>query len=195
MASLPDIEVVAAEVHASWMQGKLAQGITSRKAENGEELMVPYADLSEPQKEQDRSVVRTVYAAIEKATPRGPWRTLAEINDSLRTSRENPDHREFGYIFFFRGYIESHNIDKITGACLAYPTEALGDDWRHYPVYYCMAGDDSPSQISRGEMLDVCRGGLYDEEFYGDGAEDRCRAAKDKSMTALIAHVRAARGV
>lgn len=62
---LPDIEMVADKVHESWMAAKRNQGIVSRKAEDGEELMVPYAQLSEPQKEMDRSLVRTVYAAIE----------------------------------------------------------------------------------------------------------------------------------
>lgn len=62
---LPDIEMVAEKVHESWMVVKRNQGIVSRKAEDGEELMVPYAQLSEPQKEMDRSLVRTVYAAIE----------------------------------------------------------------------------------------------------------------------------------
>jgi len=65
--SLPDMEIVAAAVHDAWMEGKRAKGIFSRKAEDGEELMVPYEALSEAQKEQDRSTVRTVYAAIEKA--------------------------------------------------------------------------------------------------------------------------------
>jgi hypothetical protein len=65
---LPNIEVVSAAVHEAWMEGKRAKGITSRKAEDGEELMVPYEQLSEPQKEQDRAAVRTVYAAIEKCS-------------------------------------------------------------------------------------------------------------------------------
>lgn len=65
--TLPDIEIVAAAVHRSWMNGKLAQGVTSRKAEDGEELMVEYDQLSEKQKEQDRATVRTVYAAIQEA--------------------------------------------------------------------------------------------------------------------------------
>lgn len=67
-SNLPDIEIVAALVHASWMAGKRKAGITSRKAEDGEELMQDYAKLSEPQKEQDRATVRTVYAAIEQAS-------------------------------------------------------------------------------------------------------------------------------
>ena len=64
---LPDIEIVSAAVHQAWMEGKLAKGITSRKAEDGEELMVPYDQLSEPQKQQDRGTVQAVYAAIQKA--------------------------------------------------------------------------------------------------------------------------------
>jgi hypothetical protein len=61
---LPDIELVSDAVHQSWMDGKKAKGITSRKAEDGEELMVPYSELSEAQKDQDRGLVKTVYAAI-----------------------------------------------------------------------------------------------------------------------------------
>lgn len=63
---LPDIETVSAEVHAAWMDAKREKGVTSRKLESGEELMVPYADLSEEAKELDRGTVRAVYAAIER---------------------------------------------------------------------------------------------------------------------------------
>jgi hypothetical protein len=66
MVSLPDIEQVSAQVHAAWIEAKRAQGITSRKAEDGEELMVPYGQLSEQAKELDRYVVRTLYAAIQQ---------------------------------------------------------------------------------------------------------------------------------
>lgn len=62
---LPDIEVVSAKVHEAWIESKLKQGVTSRKSEGGEELIVPYADLSEPAKELDRATVRAVYKAIE----------------------------------------------------------------------------------------------------------------------------------
>lgn len=71
MQELPDIEKVAAKVHEAWMKGKQAKGITSRKAEDGEELMVPYEQLSEPQKDQDRSTVQAVYAAIKECTAGG----------------------------------------------------------------------------------------------------------------------------
>jgi hypothetical protein len=65
--NLPDIEVVSAAVHAAWMEIKLAQGVTSRLSETGEELMQPYAALSEAAKDLDRGTVWTVYAAIQKA--------------------------------------------------------------------------------------------------------------------------------
>lgn len=65
--TLPDIETVASEVHLAWMESKRAMGVHSRKAEDGEELMVSYAQLSEKAKELDRSAVRAVYAAIERA--------------------------------------------------------------------------------------------------------------------------------
>ena len=64
---LPDIEVVSAKVHEAWMESKRAQGVTSRRSETGEELMVPYEQLSEPAKELDRATVRAVYAAVRAA--------------------------------------------------------------------------------------------------------------------------------
>jgi hypothetical protein len=65
---LPDIEAVSAKVHEAWVRSKRAQGITSRKSETGEELMVPYEQLSEPARELDRDSVRAVYEAIRAAT-------------------------------------------------------------------------------------------------------------------------------
>ena len=68
VSELPDIEVVSAKVHEAWMESKRAQGVTSRKSETGEELMVPYEELSEAAKELDRGSVRAVYEAIRAAT-------------------------------------------------------------------------------------------------------------------------------
>ncbi|MDQ3745720.1 MAG: RyR domain-containing protein [Acidobacteriota bacterium] len=61
---MPDIEAVAAKVHEAWMEAKRARGVSSRRSETGEELMVPYEQLSEEAKELDRSSVRAVYDAI-----------------------------------------------------------------------------------------------------------------------------------
>lgn len=69
---LPDIETVSAEVHAAWMESKRAQGWISRRGSGGEELMVPYDELSEPAKDLDRATVRAVYAAIERSAPPRP---------------------------------------------------------------------------------------------------------------------------
>jgi hypothetical protein len=68
---LPEIEAVAAKVHEAWMETKRAQGLTSRKSESGEELMVDYDQLSEPAKELDRGSVRAVYAAIQSLMDAG----------------------------------------------------------------------------------------------------------------------------
>ena len=62
---LPDVEEVSAKVHEAWMDAKRRAGVTTRKSESGEELMVPYEQLSEEAKELDRSSVRAVYDAIE----------------------------------------------------------------------------------------------------------------------------------
>jgi len=63
--ALPDIELVSAKVHEAWMESKHAQGVTTRKSESGEELMVAYDQLSDKAKELDRATVRAVYKAIE----------------------------------------------------------------------------------------------------------------------------------
>lgn len=65
---LPDIELVSAKVHEAWIETKTKARVTSRKSESGEELMVPYENLSEQAKELDRGTVRAVYAAIEAAS-------------------------------------------------------------------------------------------------------------------------------
>lgn len=65
--NLPDIEIVSAKVHEAWMKSKEAQGVTTRRSEKGEELMVPYSQLSEEAKELDRGTVRAVYEAIHAA--------------------------------------------------------------------------------------------------------------------------------
>ena len=62
--NLPSVELVAAKVHTAWMENKLAAGVTSRKSESGEELMVPYEQLTEEAKELDRASVKAVYQAI-----------------------------------------------------------------------------------------------------------------------------------
>ena len=63
---LPDIEKVSEEVHSAWIASKKNQGIHSRKSEDGEELMIPYNQLSEKAKDLDRNTVKAVYAAIKK---------------------------------------------------------------------------------------------------------------------------------
>jgi hypothetical protein len=68
---LPDVEEVSAKVHEAWMDAKRARGVTSRKSETGEELMVPYEQLSEDAKELDRSSVRAVYDAIREIKKEG----------------------------------------------------------------------------------------------------------------------------
>lgn len=61
---LPDLELVADKVHEAWMETKKRNGVTTRKSEDGEELMVPYSQLSERARELDRASVRAVYDAI-----------------------------------------------------------------------------------------------------------------------------------
>lgn len=68
-ATLPDLELVAAAVHAAWMEQKRAKGITSAPSQStGEEQLRPYAELSNEVQEYDRATVRAVYAAIAAAS-------------------------------------------------------------------------------------------------------------------------------
>lgn len=59
-----DVEAISAKVHDQWMEFKRAKGITTRTSEVGEELMVPYDQLSESAKDLDRGSVRAVLGAM-----------------------------------------------------------------------------------------------------------------------------------
>lgn len=64
---LPDYDLVAARVHAAWCIEKRDAGVTSRpSAVSGRELLVPFDQLEEADKESNRAMVRTVYAAINE---------------------------------------------------------------------------------------------------------------------------------
>lgn len=54
------VERMAEAAHNAWMQHYLDLGYTSRKAEWGEEFMVPYELLSERGKELDRMIMRAI---------------------------------------------------------------------------------------------------------------------------------------
>lgn len=62
----PLIEVMAEEAHAAWMNAYRVLGYSSRKAEWGEEFMVPYNELSEQGKEFDRRIMRAIIRAFYK---------------------------------------------------------------------------------------------------------------------------------
>ena len=83
--NLPNIEVVSSKVHEAWMQSKLAQGVTTRRAENGEEMMVPYDQLSEACKDLDRGTVQAVYRAINAAS--GPLLTFGAAIEALKAGK------------------------------------------------------------------------------------------------------------
>ena len=69
-----NIEVISAKVHEQWMESKRSQGVTSRKSESGEELMVAYVELTEKAKDLDRGSVRAVFSALTalSASPAAP---------------------------------------------------------------------------------------------------------------------------
>lgn len=94
--NLPDIELVSAAVHSAWMDSKRAQGVSSRKAEDGEELMAPYEVLSEKAKELDRGTVKAVYAAIEKASAAGATATSSNPCSTVPVSSGRDEQTKVG---------------------------------------------------------------------------------------------------
>ncbi len=86
---LPDIEKVSAFVHDAWFLSKKIQGVNSRKSEDGEELMVPYPELSEKAKDLDRATVKAVYKAIEEAA-------MIDNLKSIKLTEEPPISRRYG---------------------------------------------------------------------------------------------------
>lgn len=60
------IETLAEAVHVDWMEQKLRESVTTRLATWGEELVTPYANLSERAKDLDRNSVRAVVRAIAR---------------------------------------------------------------------------------------------------------------------------------
>jgi hypothetical protein len=78
----PPSATEADRVHQAWILSKQTQGVTSRKAEDGEELMVSYRRLSEKAKDLDRATVRAVYAAI--SATKNPADRQANKNTSTK---------------------------------------------------------------------------------------------------------------
>lgn len=62
------VEAMAESAHNAWWTAYLDMGITSRKAEWGEEFMVPYDELTERGKDLDRVIMRAI---LEKFTVMG----------------------------------------------------------------------------------------------------------------------------
>lgn len=60
---LPDIDQVAARTHEKWVDTKKALGQDNHNID-GEEMMLPYDQLSEKAKEHARNRVNNVYEAI-----------------------------------------------------------------------------------------------------------------------------------
>ena len=65
------LETLAATAHAIWMDGKVRDGWVydhvMDKPNKRHSCLLPYADLSEADKESDRDLVRGIPAIVEKA--------------------------------------------------------------------------------------------------------------------------------
>lgn len=60
------IELLAAKSHEGYVAGKRASGCTSRLTESGEEVLVPYEQLSESSKDISRSAARAILVGLEE---------------------------------------------------------------------------------------------------------------------------------
>lgn len=61
------VDQIASDVHDEWMAGQTAAGNTSRTSTlTGAELMVPYAELADADREVDRATVRTVVDGLSR---------------------------------------------------------------------------------------------------------------------------------
>ncbi len=60
------VESMAESAHDAWLQACVGMGYMSRKAEWGEEFMVPFDKLSERGKEFDRVIMRAILVALDE---------------------------------------------------------------------------------------------------------------------------------
>lgn len=60
------VEIMAEPAHDAWMAAQTREGVTSRKAEWGEEFMVPFDVLSERGREFDRVIMRAILDAFDR---------------------------------------------------------------------------------------------------------------------------------
>jgi hypothetical protein len=60
------VEAMAESAHEAWLSSYVKLGYKSRKAEWGEEFMVPFDKLSERGKEFDRVIMRAILDCFER---------------------------------------------------------------------------------------------------------------------------------
>jgi len=60
------VAAMAESAHNAWWEYYKASGYTSRKAEWGEEFMVPFSELSERGKELDRIIMRSILMTFDQ---------------------------------------------------------------------------------------------------------------------------------
>ena len=112
---LPNLELVSSKVHDEWMKTKKSQGITSRKSETGEELMVPYEKLSEKAKDLDRNTVKAIFSAIKSIKNESNWIQGAVKHPGKCTPMSNPEctgHAKALAKRFKSGDIHQDNLKK-----------------------------------------------------------------------------------
>lgn len=80
----PFIDVLAARVHDSFVQENAAAGVTSLPSRRGTgDLMRPFAELDEADRDDDRRTVRTVLAGLAEMPMVQVLRLLYDISDGV----------------------------------------------------------------------------------------------------------------
>jgi hypothetical protein len=113
------IEAVSADVHAAWIETKLAQGVTSRPSSDGVEQMVPYDELPDHIKELDRSTVRAVFASPALQEALGDFEYAAQVRDGQNGAWVcDPYNYPFGDIDYATNQMNQwkRTMEKINGS-------------------------------------------------------------------------------
>lgn len=83
------VELLAEKSHEGYMAGKRATGTTSRRSESGEEVMVPFEDLSESSKDINRAAAASILDGLAELGV--PVRSLVKIVEPVNLTERPED--------------------------------------------------------------------------------------------------------
>lgn len=93
--NLPDVEFVAERLHEAWVLDKSSQGFHSYPDLNGDELMLPYEDLSAEVKDHDQEIIQSIYDVILD------WADHVDEEDDEVVYEETQENDDIPLLLFF----------------------------------------------------------------------------------------------